>query len=182
MMHNPWGIGIGDAARLRKNADTLDKMKRDIVALYSRRTGMDGKEISALMDAETWYTADEAVEAGFADSVAERDMDAAAKVFDLEGYGFHAVPDYLKRQSFRQKAREIETERDFERFLRDAGFSATQAKRIAVSGFKARHRDDGEAGSQRDVADDSIDTLVASLRKNAAILSPTSTHGGNSNG
>ncbi len=41
----------------------------------------------------------------------------------------------------------IETERDFERFLRDAGFSQRRAKAIVASGFKTANRD----GSAREL-------------------------------
>ena len=46
---------------------------------------------------------------------------------------------------------EIKTIREFEEFLRDAGFSAAEAKRVASHGFKALHRDD--AGDPAEVAE-----------------------------
>lgn len=66
MVHNPWTVASGDAAQMRKTADTLDVASREMVALYTERTGLSGDKVSAIMGAETWFNAYEAVEAGFA--------------------------------------------------------------------------------------------------------------------
>lgn len=60
----------------------------------------------------------------------------------------------------RVKSVDIKTERDFERFLRDAGFSRTEAKRIARLGFDSSLRD---AASESDAVD-SISAALASLK------------------
>jgi ATP-dependent Clp endopeptidase proteolytic subunit ClpP len=67
MIHDPWAATTGTAGDMRKMADTLDKVKDTIVGVYARRTGLHEDSVSELMTAETWYTADEAVTAGFAD-------------------------------------------------------------------------------------------------------------------
>lgn len=69
MVHNPWTVASGDAAQMRKTADTLDVASREMVALYTERTGLSGDKVSAIMGAETWFNAYEAVEAGFAHRV-----------------------------------------------------------------------------------------------------------------
>lgn len=48
-------------------------------------------------------------------------------------------------------AGKIETERDFERFLRDAGFSSSEAKTLVTTGFKALKR--GDSGMESELAD-----------------------------
>lgn len=90
MIHNPWGGAVGDAQEMRKIADVLDKVKSSLMSVYINRSGKTEAEISAIMDAETWYTGAEAVEAGFADELAPA-MDVAAS-FDLEKYGFNNGP------------------------------------------------------------------------------------------
>lgn len=70
MVHNPWGFAAGDAAELRDTADMLDKVGASLVGTYAARTGKPAEEIKALLDAETWMTAQEAVDAGFATEVA----------------------------------------------------------------------------------------------------------------
>lgn len=69
MIHNPWSFAWGDANEMRKMADTLDTIKDGIMNAYIEKTGKSKDELSALMDAETWYTGDKAVENGFCDEV-----------------------------------------------------------------------------------------------------------------
>ena len=81
MIHNPWNIVMGDADDLRKEAETLDKIRETLLSAYEAKTGMEREELVRLMDAETWLTAAEAVEMGFAD-VTTPPMMAAACVKD----------------------------------------------------------------------------------------------------
>lgn len=69
MVHNPWGFAMGGADEMRSTADVLDKIGTGLVSTYAKRTGKTNEEIAALLDAETWMTAQEAVDAGFATSV-----------------------------------------------------------------------------------------------------------------
>lgn len=77
MIHNPYSYSGGTADDLRKTADFLDKVKQTIVNQYTRKTGKTDDEVSDLMDAETWFTAEEAVENGFADSMVAMEPVAA---------------------------------------------------------------------------------------------------------
>ena len=67
MIHNPWSTVQGDSNDMRKSAETMDKIKVSMIALYQRHTTKSAEEISALRDAETWMTADEAMDMGFAE-------------------------------------------------------------------------------------------------------------------
>lgn len=80
MVHNPMRKTVGDAAEHRKMADTLDQVRESIVAAYQEKTGMDHDELIALLDAETWMTAADAVEMGFADEIEESQQIAASLV------------------------------------------------------------------------------------------------------
>lgn len=71
MIHDPWTICCGDGDDMRSTADVLDKIGQSIAADYVARTGLSVDEIAALMEAETWFSADEAVAKGFADRVAQ---------------------------------------------------------------------------------------------------------------
>lgn len=91
MVHNPWTITAGNAEELRKSADVLDKHRDAMLGAYTKKTGMGDDEIKALLDAETWMTADEALEMGFADEKATYADEARASVwasarFDAEKY------------------------------------------------------------------------------------------------
>ena len=78
MIHNVWTIAIGDANELREVADALDRITESVVAAYQEKTGLDADEIRRMMDAETWMTAEEAVEKGFADEIEETRAVAAS--------------------------------------------------------------------------------------------------------
>lgn len=82
MVHNPWSFAMGSAEDMRDTADMLDKIGSSLVATYAKRTGRSDEEIKALLDAETWMTAQEAVEAGFATTVS--DAIAAKAEFDMD--------------------------------------------------------------------------------------------------
>jgi len=69
MVHDPWTIAFGNSTELRKTADVLDKYRERLVPDYAARSGKTNEEITAILKEETWYTAQEAVDAGFADEV-----------------------------------------------------------------------------------------------------------------
>ena len=71
MIHNPMNVMCGTyyADDLRRTADTLDSLKQGVVNAYVDRTGLSEKEVSNMMDAETYLTGKDAVEKGFADEL-----------------------------------------------------------------------------------------------------------------
>ncbi|MDF3309761.1 ATP-dependent Clp protease proteolytic subunit [Rhodococcus sp. T2V] len=90
MIHEAWMYTEGDAAGLRADADRLDKLSDSLTAVYARRAGGEVDEWRALVAAETWFTAEEAVAAGLADRVS---TDAAvagelAAAFNLSRFRF----------------------------------------------------------------------------------------------
>lgn len=87
MIHNAWTIAIGNKADMAKTGELLGKIDTGLAGDYTRRTGKDHSEIVAWMDAETWFTADEAKENGFADRVAEVvGAKKASNHWDLSAY------------------------------------------------------------------------------------------------
>lgn len=84
MIHNAAGLTIGDADDHRETADRLDAFTRDIAKIFAGRSDTEVDDWLAAMKAETWYNADEAVEAGLADEVA--DGKTADNSFDLSIY------------------------------------------------------------------------------------------------
>jgi ATP-dependent Clp protease protease subunit len=71
MIHNPWSIAWGYASDMRQMADTLDKIRDSIVAVYKDGSNLEEKDIIELMDAETWMTAQDALDYGFIDHIEE---------------------------------------------------------------------------------------------------------------
>lgn len=69
MIHNPWSVATGNAAELRDLADTMDKIGESLVTIYSNRSGQPADKIRQLLDAETWLSAQEALDLGLADEI-----------------------------------------------------------------------------------------------------------------
>jgi len=72
MIHAPWGYAMGNSADMRDMADMLDKSAQAMASSYVAKSGKSQDEILALLTDGTdhWYTAQEALDAGFVDSVA----------------------------------------------------------------------------------------------------------------
>ena len=66
MIHNASVVAGGDHRALRAVADIVESISADIVKIYVDATGMDSKEVADLMDKETFFSAEEASERGFA--------------------------------------------------------------------------------------------------------------------
>lgn len=127
MMHNPFGMVMGNAGDMRAMADVLDKIRGTMTNVYAGKSGKPEDEINSLLDAETWMTADEALEAGFIDEIGvEMDLAACASFLPLMNKaGFKRVPkDLLANKEL--------NERDLEKALRDAGYSRTQSKEVVA--------------------------------------------------
>ena len=67
MIHNSWQAGGGNKETLAEAIAVLGKIDDAMASAYIRRTGLADADIRAMMDAETWLTAEEAVAKGFAD-------------------------------------------------------------------------------------------------------------------
>jgi len=78
MIHKAWTWSAGNEDDYLKMAGLLGKTDGQLAETYADITGRPIDELLALMRAETWYTGREAVEAGFATSLAE-DAQASAQ-------------------------------------------------------------------------------------------------------
>lgn len=81
MIHNPWTVTMGNAEELEEAAGTLRKIGDSMAATYAARTGMKDEDLAPLLAKDTWLTADEALEHGFATELIE-DVQAKAS-FDM---------------------------------------------------------------------------------------------------
>jgi ATP-dependent protease ClpP protease subunit len=94
MVHNPYTWGVGNAKDMRKYADELDTIRTAIVATYKWHSKLSDDELIALLDAETWMDADEAIARGFATDKVEG-FKAAASI-DPKALTKLAVPDKFR--------------------------------------------------------------------------------------
>lgn len=63
--------GYYDAEELRKYTEAMAAIKESIVGLYAKKTGRDKDEVTAWMDATSWWTAAQAKENGFVDELVD---------------------------------------------------------------------------------------------------------------
>jgi len=73
MIHAPWSMAIGNSAELRGQADLLDKFAQSMTSSYVRKSGKSADDVMALLTdgVDHWYSAAEALEAGFVDEITE---------------------------------------------------------------------------------------------------------------
>jgi hypothetical protein len=116
-------------------------------------------------------TADEAMEFGFVDEIAdEMDLAACAKFVPIMAKaGFKHIPNAINASTA------VPTVKDAEKGLRDAGFSRKQAKSILAEGFQAGQRDVDPPPAQRDVVPPSTPKKdrVADLLTRAEVAAPS---------
>ena len=86
MIHNMWMGAVGNAAELRKAADDLDVINAAGRQAYLEKAGdkLDEAALSAMMDAETWLTAEQCLEYGLADRYADADADMSGAAAVLQ--------------------------------------------------------------------------------------------------
>ena len=79
MIHNCWTWTEGNAKELRKTADDMDKIAVAYKEAYLSKIKIDEEKLNQLLDEETYLTADECVEMGFADEIIELKENADIK-------------------------------------------------------------------------------------------------------
>lgn len=85
MIHDAWGMTVGPADDHRAQADVLDKLSDVLAGIYATKAGKTSAYWRDQMKTETWYSGQDAVDAGLADrlnSEAEEATDEAAAKWD----------------------------------------------------------------------------------------------------
>ncbi len=75
MIHNAWGVVVGNANDMRDSADWFSRVDSILRAVYVKKTGKSEKEMKKLMDAESWFFGEEILEMGFCDGIIESDTE-----------------------------------------------------------------------------------------------------------
>ncbi len=71
MIHKVSSVAIGTTDDVRKAADDMEKLEENLINIYVEKTGRTVDEIKEKVNAETFFTAEEAVEFGLADEIDE---------------------------------------------------------------------------------------------------------------
>jgi ATP-dependent protease ClpP protease subunit len=102
MIHEAFALAIGNAADMTKMAARLNETSDVIAGMYAARSGTDQAVWRQKMVDETWYTGQQAVDAGLADAVCAPDgtMKTPKAEFDLS----------IFRNAFASEEEEIEPE------------------------------------------------------------------------
>lgn len=109
MIHNVSTVAQGDSKILKHEADVLENYNKSIANAYVLKTGLSQEELLSLMDTETWLTAGQAVEKGFADKVmfAEDEMaQMVASNTEILPQNFVKMQN-MQRQDFENKQNEL---------------------------------------------------------------------------
>lgn len=78
MIHEAWSIVLGSKRDMRKEADILEQLEEGIIDIYMTKANVSREEIRQMVDDETWFSAQEAVDIGFATSIMdEKDQEIA---------------------------------------------------------------------------------------------------------
>jgi ATP-dependent protease ClpP protease subunit len=71
MIHDAWGLAMGNADDMREMADLLEKQSTNIANIYANRSGKDASHYRELMAKESWFDDEESVTEGLADEVVD---------------------------------------------------------------------------------------------------------------
>lgn len=95
-MHNAWGSGSGGAEKFRSLADQYDAHTKSMAEIYQKKSGQSVESIMEWMSAGqgvgTWFSAADALTAGFATVVAEAETVMASAAPVLPEGRFKEVP------------------------------------------------------------------------------------------
>ena len=108
MVHNASGEASGDYRTMTQAAKNLQTVNEAIAEAYAAKTGKSKDELLEIMDAETWLTAQQAVEYGFVDKVSEAASDDVQNIAaSIQG----GISDRAKAVYERSKAQAADNER-----------------------------------------------------------------------
>lgn len=80
MIHEASSFAWGNKADLKKTLNALETIDESIIAIYTEKTGQSNEQLTDWMEEEKWFTAEETVEYGFANSVKENKKDVTNQI------------------------------------------------------------------------------------------------------
>ena len=101
MIHNVSGVFDGDYHDMKHAAGVLQDLNAAVAGAFVDKSGKTLDEVLNIMDKETWLTAEQAVDYGFADEVVHRD-EQATNAYN----GLSITPEQIARAKFEKEAKE----------------------------------------------------------------------------
>lgn len=71
MIHRAWTVAMGNCRDFRSMADIMEMMDKDIAETYVAKAGGESEDWLAMMDKETWFDAEKALEIGLVDEIVD---------------------------------------------------------------------------------------------------------------
>lgn len=111
MIHNMWMGVVGNSKELRKAADDLDVISKGNRQAYMQKCGdkLTEEQLIKMLDEETWLTAEQCIEFGFADEYAEQDADISKATEALQKMNLNLTQRIQVNKSLSAQLREITT-------------------------------------------------------------------------
>lgn len=168
MIHEPSTVGWGNQHDLRETADLLEKINDNMIEIYTDKSGLGKKEIREMLKSESWFTAKEAKNKGFIDTII--DGKGAKAEFDLSIFA-----NYPSNISDDPDNPTILTSFDVERILRDAKAPKAFAKAVAAACrtaglFDRCQADDKPNGNDDKVTDSNKPNTISNLSEITSLL------------
>lgn len=99
MIHEAETITWGNKSEIQKTLNTLETIDESILNIYQERTGQSAEQLTSWIKEEKWFTADEAVKYGFADSVKKKESEEPQNIADISAMINEAVAVAFANQS-----------------------------------------------------------------------------------
>ena len=96
MIHNAWTVTAGNRHELLDMAARLESLDATIAGVIAARSALTLEEVREAMDAETWYTADDALAAGMVNEVIETEQRIAASIDRSMAAHFLNIPETVQ--------------------------------------------------------------------------------------
>lgn len=84
MIHEASTFTWGNKSDIQKTLNALETIDESILSIYSEKTGQSNEQLKEWMNEEKWFTADEAVELGFANSVKKDNVESVESEESIE--------------------------------------------------------------------------------------------------
>ncbi|MFY0521171.1 head maturation protease, ClpP-related [Lysinibacillus sp. UGB7] len=121
MVHNAWTYAVGNAEKLRKAADDLDRINQSAMIAYHDKAGdkLDDATLKELLDNETWLSAEKAFEHGLCDVVEEAN-EMVASVSEEAKKRYSNIPQQLLQQPSNRTVMTAEEKASREKLLAES--------------------------------------------------------------
>lgn len=144
MIHKPSGYARGKAVDLREVADLLDSFEATMKETYKEKTGASDETLTAWMDGDNWFTAQEAVDAKLADAI------VPARIKNqVPATAFHESPEKIAALFAAESNPSTPEKRPMEKIVAAFGLSADATQEQVVAALKAKL---AEAAKQAEAA------------------------------